>query len=285
MSAITQRVRIVTDTTASLPPGYAAAHGLEPAPQVIIFGEKSFLEERELSSDEFVARLRASAILPKTAAPPPGEFVALYRRELERAQTILSIHPSGDVSGTVRSAQAALADGFAGADIRILDTRTVGANLGTMVRCAVEWAEAGEEADVIWMHLQAMIPRSRTYFLIRTLEFLERGGRIGKASALAGSILQIKPILEFRDGVVQPVEKVRTHVRALERLVELVQAQCPPGADGRLAVMHMDALTEAERLRERLSGLAGGAEIPLVGVGSAIGTHAGPGVVGVGFFA
>lgn len=184
MLSVTPRgaVRIVTDTTASLPPGYAEAHGLEVVAQVVIFGEESFLEERELSADGFLRRLHESPIPPKTAAPPPGEFVAAYRRQLALGDTLLSLHPSSEVSGTVRSARTAIASDFEGADIRVLDTRTISGNLGNMVQQAVAWAEEGLDADVIMARLCAMIPRSRIFFLIRTLEFLQRGGRIGKAA-------------------------------------------------------------------------------------------------------
>lgn len=277
-------VRIVTDTTASLPRGYAEAHGLEVVPQVVLFGQESFLEERELSPDEFLRRLRESPIPPKTAAPPPGEFVAAYRRQLALGETILSLHPSAEVSGTVRSARTAIASDFDGADIRVLDTRTISGNLGSMVQLAVAWAEEGLDADTIMARLTVMIPRSRIFFLIRTLEFLQRGGRIGKAAALAGSLLQIKPILEFRDGLVQPLEKVRTRPRAWERLIELVCAQCPPSEEAHLSVLYIDRPDEAALLAQRLSAALGLREVPLLTVGSAIATHAGPGTIGVGFF-
>lgn len=278
-------VRIVTDTTASLPPGYAAAHGVEVVPQVIIFGEESLLEDYEITSDQFIQRLTTSAQLPKTAAPPPGRFVEAYERQLRQARTVISIHPSSEVSGTVRSAQTARDGSFPGADIRIVDTRTVGGNLGSMVMAAVEDAEAGWGADEIVARLEGMIPRGRTYFLIRTLEYLQRGGRIGGAAALVGSVLQIKPILELREGRVEVLEKVRSQSRALGRLVELVVERCPRTSQARLCVMHAAALPEAERLAGELRAALGLGEIPFYAVGAAITTHGGPGIVGVGFFA
>jgi DegV family protein with EDD domain len=280
-----RRVGIVTDTTAVLPPEYCTAHGIRVVPQVIIFGEESFLEGVELSSAEFMRRLRASPQLPKTAAPPPGLFVEAYRALLSEADTVLSIHPSTDVSGTVRSALTAREESFPGADIRILDTRTVGGCLGAMVRAAASWAESGLEAAEIVGRLQAMIPRSRTFFLIRTLEYLQKGGRIGGAAALLGSVLQVKPILELRNGRVEVLEKVRVHSRARERLVELVAAQCPRTPEGYLCVMHADAQPEAEALAADLGAAVGVDEVPIYEVGAAIATHGGPGILGVGFFA
>jgi DegV family protein with EDD domain len=277
-------IRIVTDTTASLPPGYAQAHAVEVVPQVVLFGEESFREEVELSYAEFIRRLKSAAELPHTSQPPPGEFVKAYERQLAAAQTIISLHPSSEVSGTVRSALTTKNDSFPGADIRILDTRTVAGNLGTLVQLAAEWAESGVSANDIVNRVQAMIPRGRTYFLVATLEYLQKGGRIGGASALIGGVLQIKPILEIKNGRVEALEKVRTHHRALERLKELAIEQCPRLPDARLCVMHADDLPEAERLAADLKSALGFADIPLYGVGAAITTHAGPGTLGVGFF-
>ena len=276
-------IRIVTDTTANLPPGYAEAHHIEMVPQVIIFGQESFLEAYEISSGEFVRRLKTSAHLPKTAAPPPGKFVEAYRRQLAEAETIISIHPTADARGTVRSAQTAKEESFADADIRIIDTRTIGGAMGAMVMAATEWAEAGVAADEIVRRVQAMIPRSRTYFVIRTLEFLQKGGRIGGASALVGSILQIKPILEIRGGRVEVLEKVRVQNRAMNRLLELVSEQCPRTAEARPCVMHIEALEEGRRVAAELQSMLGLSDIPLYELGAAITTHAGPGVIGISF--
>ena len=146
MGLSSARVRIVTDTTAALDQSYASAHRVEVVPQVVLFGDESFLEEKELSYAEFIRRLKASSQLPKTAAPPPGELANAYRRQLAEADTILSIHPSTDISGTVRSAETAKED-FPGADIRILDSRTVGGNLATCVQLAVAWATASGAAN------------------------------------------------------------------------------------------------------------------------------------------
>jgi DegV family protein with EDD domain len=277
-------IRIVTDTTAALPADYVRAHPIEVVPQVVLFGEESFLEDVELSYPEFIRRLKSSAALPKTAAPPPGEMVKAYRRQLAEARTVLSIHPSTDVSGTVRSALTAKEESFPGADIRILDTRTIAGNLATLVMLAVDWAERGVEAGEIMNRLQAMIPRARTYFLVATLEYLQKGGRIGGAAALIGGALQIKPILEIRDGHVEPKERVRTQHRALERLKEIVVAECPRSPDAHLCVMHADALIDAQRLAADLKSALGVEHVPIYNVGASITTHAGPGTLAVGFF-
>jgi len=277
-------VRILADTTAGLPQEFLRVHPIEVVPQVILFGEESLLEEVEIGYPEFVRRLKAASELPKTAAPPPGEYVKSFGRELERAKCLLTVCPSSDVSGTVRSALTAKEEAFPSADIRILDTRTVGGNLATMVILAVGWAEQGVDPDTIIARLEAMVPRSRTYFLVTTLEYLRRGGRIGGASALVGGALQIKPILELKDGHVDVLEKVRTESRALERLKELVERDCPRSPEGRLCVMHADDREAAEALAFDLGSRLGLATIPIYTLGAAITTHAGPGALGVGFF-
>ncbi len=282
--ANSSRVRIVTDTLATLPADYIAAHPVEVVPQVINFGEESFLEETNLTYAEFLRRLKNSAQLPTTAAPPPGEFVSAYRKQLASARTVLSIHPSTEVSGTVRSATTAKETEFADADIRIIDTRTIGANLAVLVMQAVEWAEGGVDADEIVRRLNTMIPCGRVYFLVPTLEYLRKGGRIGGAAALIGSALQIKPLLQIKDGQVQVLEKVRTHNQAFERLKQLVVEQCPRSPTAHISVMHADDLVNAQRLVSDLKAALGITEIPLYGVGAVISTHSGPSTVGVGFF-
>lgn len=278
------RVRIVTDTTATLPADFIAGHPIQVVSQVVNFGEESFLEETTLTYAEFIRRLKNSTQLPKTAAPPPGELVNAYRVQLAAADTVISIHPSSDVSGTVRSALTAKQTEFPDADIRVVDTRSIGSNLAAMVMQAVQWAEGGIDADQIVKGLQAMIPCGRIYFLVPTLEYLRKGGRIGGAAALFGSALQIKPILQIRDGQVQVLEKVRTHNHAFERLEELVVEQCPRSPAAHVSVMHADDSVNAQRLVADLKTALGIMDIPLYGLGAAITTHGGPGTLGVGFF-
>ena len=284
MDATRSNIRIVTDTTATLEPGFAEQHSIEVVPQIIIFGNESFREEADLSYSEFIRRLKASPQLPKTAAPHLGDMMDAYRRQLAAAPTVLSIHPSSEVSGTVRSAETAVAEGFPDDDIRIIDTRTVAGNLASMVKAATEWVESGISADEIVNRLKAMIPRGRTYFLVATLENLQKGGRIGGASALIGSALQIKPILEIRDGRVEPLERVRTYNHALERLKQLVIEQSPRSPDARISVMHADDLPGAQKLAAALKAALEFSDIPICSLGAAITTHGGPGALGVGFF-
>jgi DegV family protein with EDD domain len=187
------------------------------------------------------------------------------------------------VSGTVRSAYVAAQD-FPGADIRVIDTRTVAAPLATLVQRAVEWAEAGELVDVIERRIKELIPLGRVYFLVATLEYLAKGGRIGGAAALLGSVLQIKPILTLRDGRVEAYERERAHRRAVARLKEITLEQIQAGKDHYLAVMHAGAPEEAGTLAKDLEAQLGLEVIPIYDLPPAIVVHGGPGILGVSFF-
>jgi DegV family protein with EDD domain len=275
-------VKIITDTTSCLSPEFARQHDIPIIPQVINFGDDSFLEGVNMSIADFMQRLRTSPELPKTAAPPPELFIKEFTRLVPLGEEILCIHPSVEVSGTVRSAQAAAQD-FPEADIRIIDTRLVASPMATLVQKAAEWAEGGLGANVIEARLQDLMARGRIYFLVATLEYLAKGGRIGGAAALVGSVLQIKPLLTFRDGKVDVLEKERTHRRALERLQELVVTQISP-ENGFLSVLQAGVPEQGQALASSLKARLDLAEVPVYDMPPAIVTHGGPGILGVGFF-
>ena len=276
-------ITIITDTTSGLPADFARMHQIPIIPQIITFGEESYYEGVDIDNAQFMKKLRAANELPKTAAPPPELFVKEFERLVPAGHTILCIHPSAEVSGTVRSAQVAAQD-FPGADIRIIDSRTIGSPLACMVQLAAEWAYSGLNANAIEGRLKQMIPLSRIYFLVSTLEYLAKGGRIGGAAALVGNLLQIKPILVFRDGKVDQFERERTHRRALARLKELVRQQMPYGGSGYLSVMHADVPDEAAALADTLRAELNIPTIPILDLPPAIVTHGGPGILAVAFF-
>ncbi len=277
-------VRIITDTTACIDLEYAKQHRIPVIPQIVTFGDQSFYEGIELDNSAFMDRLRKSSALPKTAAPPPE----LFRREFEKlvpsGEPILCLHPSIEVSGTVRSAVVAAQD-FPSADIRIIDSRILAAPLLVLVKLAVTWAEAGDDIDTIEARVRELIPLSKIYFLVDTLEYLAKGGRIGGASALLGTILQIKPILTVIDGRVEFFEKQRTHSRAVTRLVELARENYPKDGNGHLHVMHADALADAEKLAHALSSRLNLIDIPIIDLPPAIVVHGGPGILALSFIA
>jgi DegV family protein with EDD domain len=277
-------VKIITDTTAGLPLEIARQYHIPVIPQIINFGTESFMEGIDLDNAGFMQRLVTSKELPKTAAPPPELFVKEFERLVPLGEPILCIHPSTDVSGTVRSALIAAKD-FPGADIRVIDTRVVASPLATLVQLAAGWAQAGASADEIEAKLRQMSPGCHIYFLVSTLEYLARGGRIGGAAALLGSVLQVKPILAFRDGRVEPFEKERTHKRALARLKDLVYSQVPVSCETcYLSVMHAGVPDQAQALAGEFCATLGLKHVPILDVPPAIVTHGGPGLLGVGFF-
>jgi DegV family protein with EDD domain len=251
-------------------------------PQVINFGDESFLEGVNMSIADFMQRLKASPDLPKTAAPPVELFAKEFERLAPLGETILCIHPSTEFSGTVRSAQVAAQD-FPTADIRIIDTRLVASPLAALVQCAAEWAAQGLDADTIEARLREMMARGRIYFMVATLEYLAKGGRIGGAAALVGSVLQIKPLLTICDGKVDVLEKERTHRRAVERLQELVVTQIRPQG-GYLSVLQAGVPEQGQALANSLQARLGLAEVPIYDMPPAIVTHGGPGILGAGFF-
>ncbi len=277
-------VKIITDTTACLSKDIAEKYDIPVIPQIINFGDDSYYEGINIDIDTFMARLRKSSELPKTAAPPPELFIEEFQRLVPMGEPIICIHPSADVSGTVRSAIVAARD-FPEADIRIIDTRLIAGPLGTLVQLAAEWAESGIDADTIVTRINELSGRCKIYFLVSTLEYLARGGRIGGAAALLGSVLQVKPILCLRDGHVEAYEKERTHKRALERLKQITLEQIPHDGSGYLSVMHADCLEEGKALANELGPKVGQKEVPIVAMPPAIVTHGGPGILATGFVA
>jgi DegV family protein with EDD domain len=274
---------IVADTTCGLPRGLLEERGIPLIPQIVIFGDESFRDDSELDTSTFLRKLKTSAVLPKTSAPEPSLYYPIYQRAQENGEGVVVLAPTSKASGTFRSAQIAAQD-FPQADIRVVDTLTIAGNLASLVLIADQWAKEGEDAEPIVRCLMEMIPRGRIYFLVDTLEYLQKGGRIGGAKAWVGELLQIKPILTLRDGQVEPFEQQRTKKRALARLIEIVKGQCPKTDEAHLCVMQADAFDEAHDLATCLQSGMNQREIPIYELPPAIVVHAGPGTLAVGFF-
>jgi DegV family protein with EDD domain len=275
--------RIVADTTCGMAPQMARELGIPLIPQIINFGEESFREGVDIDHAGFMARLQTSRVLPKTAAPYPGDFIEAFERFIAEGESMICILPSADVSGTVRSATTAK-EACAAADIRIIDTRTVAGPLATLVLEADKLAKTGASADEVEAFVRDMMPRARIYFLVDTLEYLRRGGRIGGAATLVGSMLQIKPILTFIGGRIDQFSKERTKKRALARVKELVLSEAAHGDDAHITVMYTSAPDEAQAFADELKAALGVSTVLLMTLVPAVVTHAGPGALAVGFF-
>ncbi|MCX6067382.1 MAG: DegV family protein, partial [Chloroflexi bacterium] len=182
--------KIVADTTSGLPLELAAKLGIAMIPQLVVFGEQTFRDDTELTTAGFLEKLRASSVLPKTAAPPPSLYHPIFEEAARTGETVLVIAPTAKMSGTFRSAETAKLD-YPNADIRIIDTGTIAGCLGSLALVAQQLSQNGNSADEIEVYIKALLPRSRTYFVVDTLEYLQKGGRIGTAKALLGELLQV----------------------------------------------------------------------------------------------
>ncbi len=274
---------IVADTLCSLPHDLLEQRGIPLIPQIVMFGDQSYHDDNELDTATFLQKLKASSELPKTAAPEPTLYAPIFKQAMEKGECVVVVAPTSKASGTVRSAETAAQD-FPDADIRVVDTLTIAGNLGSLVLMADQWAKDGANADVIVARLNDLIPRGRIYFLVNTLEYLAKGGRIGGAKKLLAELLEIKPILTVREGQVEAFEQQRTKKRAWTRLIEIVKEECPKSAEAHLCVMQADAEAEACELADCLQSEVGCGEIPIYELPPAVVVHAGPGTLAVGFF-
>lgn len=275
---------IVADTTCGLPRDLLAQRGVSLIPQVVMFGEESFHDDKDMDTAAFLQKLKASKSLPKTAAPEPPLYFPIFEEAKKTGESVIVVAPTGKASGTVRSAQTAALE-FPGVDIRVVDTLTISCNLGSLVLVADDMAKTGRSADEIVAKLNDLIPRGKLYFLVDTLEYLAKGGRIGGAKRLLAELLEIKPILQVKDGQVESFEQQRTKKRALARLMEVVVEQCKGGEDAHLCVLQVEAEKEAEALVVELKTKVNIPNIPIYELPPAIVVHAGPKAMGVGFFA
>jgi len=269
-------VRIVTDSTADLTPEQQRAAGITVVPLNVHFGDEVFRDHVDLSTDEFFRRLKASPQLPRTSQPSVGAFEEAYRSLRQGGDEIVSVHLSSKVSGTYNSALMA-AQSVGEGKIDVVDSLSTSMALGFIALEGAKLARAGRDRQAVADCLRGLVPKARVICVVDTLTYLERGGRIGKARALLGSLLNVKPILQLKDGEVVPLGRARGRPQALNRLVELLERD---GKVRQLAIMHGAAQTDAEQLRERVASSYPGVDIQLTEIGAVLGTHTGPGVIG-----
>ena len=269
-------VRIVTDSTADLTPEQQRAAGITVVPLNVHFGDEVFRDHVDLSTDEFFRRLKASPQLPRTSQPSVGAFEEAYRSLRQGGDEIVSVHLSSKVSGTYNSALMA-AQSVGEGKIDVVDSLSTSMALGFIALEGAKLARAGRDRQAVADCLRGLVHKARVICVVDTLTYLERGGRIGKARALLGSLLNVKPILQLKDGEVVPLGRARGRPQALNRLVELLERD---GKVRQLAIMHGAAQTDAEQLRERVASSYPGVDIQLTEIGAVLGTHTGPGVIG-----
>jgi len=273
-------VAIVTDSTSDLPPQLVRQRSIRVVPLTLNFEGRSLLDGVDIRPSEFYRKLPNATTHPTTSQPSPGQFAEVYNELLADHAEVVSIHISEKLSGTYASAVQA-AEMTDSKRVRVIDSQLVSMSLGLLTLAASQMAAQGESADAIVERASAMRDRVQTFFSVATLEFLRRGGRIGRASALLGSVLQVKPVLCIREGLVTPLERVRTFDRALNRIVELTR-EVDAGKGLCVIVGHGDAEADAERVARELEPVA--ETLMIQPLGPVVGAHAGPGVVGVGCY-
>jgi DegV family protein with EDD domain len=232
---------------------------------------------------EFLKKLSSSKTLPKTSAPQPELYHPFFQNAVEAGDELILVLPSQHLSGTYRSATTAALE-FPELKAHFFESNMLAPGLGSMVRNAVQWANEGKTSAEILARLETMKNAQLTYFVVDTLEYLYRGGRIGAAKALFGSVLQIKPILGLDAGSIYPVESQRTTRKATMRLIELVMENYPVGKEGYLTISHAGAEDRAKFIAQRLQVELHLDQIPIYLLPPAIMTHAGPGAVAAQFF-
>jgi DegV family protein with EDD domain len=274
-------VRIVTDSASDLPPETCEELGIEVVPLTIRFGEEEFVDRKELSTAEFWRRLETSSVLPETAAPSVGAFEETFRRLAdEGADGIVCVNLSAKLSATMQSAQVAAKalDGLC--PVSIVDSKSASMGIGTLAIYAARRARDGADLTAIVDEVEARRERQILLAALDTLEYLRKGGRIGGAQALLGSMLSIKPIITVTDGEVEPVGKVRTRSKALQFIID----RAPSDGVDSIAVLHAGA-PDIDEFMARLRPKLADAEIIVGHVGPVVGVHAGPRVLGCAWIA
>lgn len=286
------RTVVVTDSSAYLPDKMVKQYGLHVVPLYVHFGEQTFRDRVDLTSAAFYEKLRDADSLPTTSQPSVGDFVELYRRLSQEAEGIVSVHISSDISGTVDSAltarQTLIAEATTAGEkppaIHVIDSRCTSMGLGLLTTAAARAAAEGQSAEEVARMVEGLIPRVMVVFVVDTLEYLHKGGRIGGAAALVGSVLQVKPVLYFNEGRIDVLEKVRTTRKAKRRLLEIMEERMGTGTTVHAAITHADAPDEAEKLRQQVAERFNCVEMFVCELSPAIATHVGPGTVGLAFY-
>ena len=279
-----RRVVIVTDSTAYMPKEIVEQYGIHVVPNVVNWGTKTYRDGVDITSSAFFERLKTDPVQPTTAVASIGEFRDVYAAAAETGEAVLGIHLSAKLSGTYSAAEQARAM-LSDRRIEVLDSNATAMALGFVVLAAARAAEAGKSLEEVRQEAIATLPHVGVIFTVQTLEFLRRGGRIGGAQAFLGGLLDMKPILELRDGRVEPVERVRTKRKAVDRVLDLIAEKTKGKSPIRISTLHAAAPEEAavllEAARQRLQPI----ECIMAEASPTVATHTGPGTVGLAYCA
>ncbi len=277
--ANTTRVAIVTDSTADLPADVRERHGITMVPLNLHLGDQTWLDQVELTTPRFMELLATSEHFPTTSQPSAGVFEEVFRKLAETHDEIVCVLISSRLSGTVQSAQIAAQAVKDTIRVEVVDSLNASLGCGFQVMHALRLADAGESAEAIARHLRAQTSRYHIIFFVETLDHIRRGGRIGKAASLVGSMLKLKPLLRIDEGQVVPFERTRTRRKAIQALVEF--AENLSGIE-RIGVLYNTTPDDAQALHARVAHLARQqSEVPIALFGPVLGTHVGPGTLGL----
>lgn len=276
------KVKIVTDSTSDIPQDVREQYGIGMVPLKVHFGHDAYLDSVTIQVSEFYEKLAAANALPTTSQPSPAEFMELYQQIGAEPETeIISIHLSSALSGTYQSAMLAKSLLEEKIDVTVIDSKTASYGIGTMVVEAAKMAQQGKSKEEILAEIGRIRETMRIYFLVDTLEYLQKGGRIGKAAALIGSLLNIKPILSIdNDGEVASVDKVRGHKKALGRILEMLKQEFG-GKPIHVTIGHANSLSGADELNELIRSHFEVVSMSYMEIGPVIGAHVGAGTTAV----
>jgi len=278
------KITLVTDSTAYIPPDLVARYGIVVAPQILIWGNENFRDGVDISPTEFYTRLKSAKIMPSSSQVTPKTFYEIFKTEIDQGNQVLAILISTDLSGTITSAVQAK-QLLPGVGIEIVDSRTTAMAMGYQTLLAARAIEQGANLAEAKALAEESTSHTGVIFAVDTLEFLHRGGRIGGGARFLGSALQLKPILEVTGGKVDGIEKVRTRGKSLNRVVELIVDRIAGRTPLHLATLHANAPDDARILLDEVSKQVHPQESVLAEVSPVVGTHAGPGTVGLAFLA
>ncbi len=273
---------IVTDSTASLPAEMVAKYGIKVVPLTLSFGNETFRDGVDINSEEFLRRLKVAKQLPTSSQPAIGDFVTLFEEIVPSCDSIIAILLGSKFSGTYSSAIMA-AEMFTQCKITVVDTLSTYMGLGFMVQRAAEAAAAGQSHDEIVAMVKAMVPKMHIILALDTLEYLRRGGRIGGGMAFVGGLLNIKPLLQIKDGRVEALERVRSKKKADQRLIEIL-AHDVAGKTAHVVLGGVDNPDEMREMEAMVKEQVKPIEFQIVGIGPVLTTHTGPGVVGLVYY-
>lgn len=275
-------VAILTDSVASMPKTLAEQYNITVVPLRVLFGNEQYRDGVDMTPDEFYHRLQTSPIHPRTSQPPPGDFVTAYEKLAANHDDIIGIILSSKLSGTYASAVQArdLLPEIAG-KIHLIDTLSAGPGQALLAIMAAQAVAAGMNACEITRLIEQIVPHIELFLVVDTLEYLKRNGRIGRAQALLGSVLNVKPILHLEDGVIAPYGRERSKARAVDRMFAAFQERIKPDAKAHISVMHALAPQEVAELERRCRDTFNIVNFHVSEVSPVVGVNVGPGTVGI----